>query len=136
MDHFGLIYGASGYKRGYNGAKSGLHESPIRRLPSLPGTPPNGLLVRGTPLMLAYSLNEPPPPPDSKLCPVCGAKIPFSLALHMMAAHSPDSKARLTETQISAHHQSRSKPRSDPRRPNNTRRRISRFKQKQKNRRH
>jgi hypothetical protein len=88
---------------------------------------------------MLYSLNELSPRSDPKLCPICGAKIPFSLALHMMAAHSPDAKERLTDTpgslpcQISAHRQSHLNPRSDS---NNTRRRRSGFKQEQGKRRH
>src|SRR5207247_6335624 len=33
-------------------------------------------------------------PSDPNLCPICGAKIPFSLALHMIAIHSPAAKER------------------------------------------
>ena len=41
--------------------------------------------------MLSHSVTS---PSDPKLCPICGAKIPFSLALHMIAIHSPAAKER------------------------------------------
>src|SRR5579859_6118950 len=33
-------------------------------------------------------MNEPTAVPDSTRCPVCNIKLPFSLAMHMVAAHS------------------------------------------------
>ena len=39
-------------------------------------------------------MNEPSARSDAKHCPLCGSKIPFSLALHMMAVHSPEAMAR------------------------------------------
>ncbi len=39
--------------------------------------------------MVSGSVNE-PPRPNSEHCPVCGIKIPFSLAMHMMTAHSQE----------------------------------------------
>ena len=75
--------------------------------------------------MLTCSVNEQPPRSGSKICPICKAKIPFSLALHMMAAHSPEAQARsakaLDETlpnhQVPAHQESWSEPPSDAKRP-------------------
>ena len=42
-------------------------------------------------------MNEPSARTDSKHCPICRAKIPFSLALHMVAVHSPEAMARNAE---------------------------------------
>jgi len=90
---------------------------------------PNTLRICWAAHTLARSVNEPSPRSDSKLCPTCGAKIAFSLALHMMAAHSPEGKARTAETpeetlpyaQVPAHQQSRPRAGSRSKRPNHTR---------------
>ena len=52
------------------------------------------LLIRRIALMLNHGMNEASLRSGLKLCPICNARIPFSLALHMMAAHSPQSEER------------------------------------------
>jgi hypothetical protein len=71
--------------------------------------------------MLFRRMNEPPSVSDSTRCPVCNIKLPFSLAMHMVAAHSPNAVEKAEKTpdavfghvQASAYHQSRSNPPSD-----------------------
>ena len=57
--------------------------------------------------MLRAKMNEPSARPDPKLCPICKSKIPFSLALHMVAAHSPEAKERMAEEAENAPHDAR-----------------------------
>jgi len=70
--------------------------------------------------MLFRRMNEPPSVFDSTRCPVCNIKLPFSLAMHMVAAHSPNAIENAQKThavfghvQASAYQQSRSNPPSD-----------------------
>ncbi len=46
---------------------------------------------------LLCTVNEAPTRNESGRCPVCNSKIPFSLALHMQAAHSPEAMRRNAE---------------------------------------
>jgi len=48
--------------------------------------------------MLEHRVNEQAPKSDFKLCPICRARIPFSLAMHMVAAHSPNAIENSAET--------------------------------------
>jgi hypothetical protein len=94
--------------------------------------------------MLSHSMNEPSTRSDSKLCPICKAKIPFSLALHMVAAHSPNALERSVETpdmtfrdaQASALQQSQSRAFSDSTRPPRSARGKSGYERRKGKRRH
>ena len=55
------------------------------------------LLMSGIVTKVLRGMDEPPPLSGPNRCPVCGARIPFSLAQHMVAAHSPGAKARAAE---------------------------------------
>ena len=85
--------------------------------------------------MLSLSVNEPLPRPDSEHCPICRMKIPFSLALHMAAVHSPEAKRRGAQTaegalpygQVVAYQDSRSKSPSGSKRRNHSHRAKSGF---------
>jgi hypothetical protein len=98
----------------------------------------NALRMRVVALTLTHSVNEPAPRSDPKFCPLCGAKIAFSLALHMVAAHSPNSKVRNAESgeqssphdQFRPHQQSRSRRQSGTKSQNQARQRRSGFKRK------
>jgi hypothetical protein len=89
-------------------------------------------------------MNEPPSRSDSKLCPICSAKIPFSLAMHMVAAHSPNAientattpELAFRDAQALAHQHWEPKPVSDSRGPNQTRGGSSKFARKNGRRRH
>jgi len=71
--------------------------------------------------MIVHRMNELPSLSDSTRCPVCNIKLPFSLAMHMVAAHSPNAIENAEKTpdaafghvQASAYQQSRSNPPSD-----------------------
>jgi hypothetical protein len=99
---------------------------------------------RAVAFTLSCNVNEPRPLSDSKLCPICRAKVPFSLALHMIAAHSPEAKERsakalddtLPNYQVSAHKQAWSEPPSNSRRPNPAHRDKSGFARNRGKRRH
>lgn len=104
----------------------------------------NSLLIGAIAFILRGSMNEPPPPSGAKLCPICRAKIPFSLALHMQAAHSPEALERnaeavereLSESPGSAHQPPRSKRPSGAKRGNHPRRGQGGFGRKKGKRKH
>ena len=81
------------------------------------------------------NMNEPPSAIDSTRCPVCDIKLPFSLAMHMLAAHSPNATKNSSETpgvnfrylHISAYQQSQPNSASDSRRANHTQSAKSKF---------
>ena len=90
----------------------------------------NCLLILGVALTVPIGVNEQTPRSDFELCPICTAKVPFSLAMHMVAAHSSNAIETSAETpnvnlrnvQASAHRQSQSKPPWRSKRLNHTRR--------------
>lgn len=67
--------------------------------------------------MVSIRVNERTPRSDFEMCPICTAKIPFSLAMHMVAAHSANAiessvdsrSATFRDVQASAHGESQSK---------------------------
>ena len=78
--------------------------------------------------MLFRRMNEPPSVTDSTRCPVCNIRLPFSLAMHMVAAHSPNAientagtpEVNFRQFQVSAYQQSQPNSASDSRRANHT----------------
>ena len=93
--------------------------------------PSSNLFARVTPpAYLPLRMNDLRPLSGSDRCPVCNVKVPFSLAMHMVAAHSPNAienaaqspDVTLREIQASAYLQSHQKDASDVRRPNRPRR--------------
>jgi len=94
----------------------------------------NCLLILGVALTLPIGVNEQTPRSDFELCPICTGKVPFSLAMHMVAAHSSNAIETSAETpnvnlrnvQASAHRQSQSKPPWHSKRLNHTRRGLVR----------
>ena len=50
----------------------------------------NCLLILGGALIVPLGVNERTPRSGFEMCPICTARIPFSLAMHMVAAHSPN----------------------------------------------
>jgi len=80
--------------------------------------------------MLSIGVNEQTPRSDFETCPICTARIPFSLAMHMVAAHSANAIESSTDTrsvtfrdvQASAHRQSQSRHSWKSKRLNHTRR--------------
>jgi len=93
--------------------------------------------------MFFRRMNEPPSVSNSNRCPVCNIKLPFSLAMHMVAAHSPNSIENTAETpdvnfrqfQVSAYQQSQPNSASDSRRANHTHKGKSEFVRRKENRR-
>src|SRR5208282_3801346 len=75
----------------------------------------NCLLILELALILCIGVNEQTPRSSFELCPICTARVPFSLAMHMVAAHSAnalensvDSRSvTFREAQASAHRPSR-----------------------------
>jgi hypothetical protein len=89
-------------------------------------------------------MNEPPSAIDSTRCPICDIKLPFSLAMHMLAAHSPNAIENGVETpganfrylQVAASQQSMPNSASDIRRANHTHKgKKSKFERRKKKRR-
>jgi hypothetical protein len=81
---------------------------------------------------------------DSTRCPVCNIKLPFSLAMHMVAAHSSNSiesvekiaDAAFGHVKASAYHHSMPNPTADSKRKNQVHKVKSEFVGRRENRRH
>jgi hypothetical protein len=93
--------------------------------------------------MIVHRMNELPSVSDSTRCPVCNIKLPFSLAMHMVAAHSANAIENAEKTpdavfghvQASAYHHPRPNPPSESRRPNQVHKVKSEFVGRRENRR-